>query len=281
MADESVSGQYGTISGVPTVMQWNIARTRPSNAFKHSGTSGGTNRRKGVGAWTGSWTAKGGLPAVMPGASAAFTGFAGPSSGVKGTNGVRFSGTVLVTDITIEWDWTTNAIVSHTVNFVGHLGLTRATGISLDDESTVAEVETILCPMEFSLPGVPSWAPILSMKTASLKISSDVKSYVNSDTVNETGRRGAGLIDWEASFVLERTDNTLAEGLQGVLRMYTSATLFYLLTWTRFREYSGITVNHESGDIISQTATFEMCSNDEVSGVVGSIIVPGGGIYWP
>lgn len=275
MADESISGQYGSITGVPTVMAWTIARTRPSNAFKHSGTGGGTNRRKGVGAWTGSWTAKGGLPAVMPGLSTAFVGFAGPSSGVKGTDGYRYSGTVFVTDVTIEWDYTTNSVISHTVNFVGHLGLTRASGITIDDASTVNEQTSSVCIMEHSA------VAISSIKTASLKISSDIKSYVNSDTGNETGRRGSGLIDWEAAFVIERTDATLVEGVQGVLKMYTSATLFYLLTYSRFREYSGITVNHETGEIISQTATFEMASNDETAGTVGSILVPGGATYWP
>ena len=275
MADDAISGQYGSITGVGTVMQWSIARTRPSNAFKHSGTGGGTNRRKGVGAWTGSWTAKGGLPAVMPGLSTAFVGFAGPSSGVKGTDGFRYSGTVFVTDVTIEWDWSTNAVLSHTCNFVGHLGLTRATGVTIDDVSTVAEQTSSACIMEHSA------VSISSMKTASLKISSEIKSYVNSDTGNETGRRGSGLIDWEAAFVIERTDVTLTEGVQGVLKMYTSASLFYLLTYSRFREYSGITVNHETGDIISQTATFEMASNDETAGTVGSIVVPGGATYWP
>lgn len=275
MADEAVSGQYAMVDGTAGLMQWNVARSRPSNAFKHSGTKGGTNRRKGVGSWQGGWTAQGGVPALLPGQSGTFIGYGGPSNHSMGGAGYRYSGFIFVTEVTINWDYTSNVPVSHTVAFVGHLGLARASGAALDDGIDGVEIESSICPMYFGA------AQILSMKTASLKITADVKSYVNSDTDNETGRRGGSNIDWEAQFVLERADNTLSEGARDILKMYTGAAVFWELKWGQFREYSGITANRETGDIISQTAVFEMASNSSSDGSIGYVKAPGVVDYWP
>lgn len=274
MADEAVSGQYAVINGIPSVMNWSVQRSRPSNATRHSGTRGGKYRNKGVGSWQGSWSAKGPVPAVMPGQSFSFLGYGGPSDGTAGANGYRYSGTAIVTDVTIAWDYASNKIVDYQLNFVGHLGLTRSSGVAIEDTSTEVQIEPILCPMKWND------VALTDMVSAQLKIMADVPSYVNSSTNNETGRRASSMIDWEAQFVIQRTDNTIAEGDLQILKMYTSATEFYSLKWGIAREYGGITANRETGEIISQTLTIEMASNN-AAGTVGEIIMPDLSTYWP
>jgi hypothetical protein len=281
MSNESLSGQFAAIDGVPAIVSWNIARTRPSNAFKHSGTNGGTNRRKGVGSWSGGWTAKGGVPAVLPGASASFIGYTAPTTGVEGTDGFRYSGTIFVNEVTIRWDWTTNAVIDHDVSFLGHLGLTKASGTAVTDAVQTVEVESSLCAILAGTVAAPT--AITDMKTAQLKITSDVKPFVNSSTANETGHRGGKLIDWEAQIVVENTDGTLfTEGTEfETLRMGVNAAQFWDLQQAFFREMSGVTANRETGDIIEQTLTFEMASNKAADGTLGAIVKPDTNNYWP
>lgn len=281
MANESLSGQFAAIDSVPAIMQWAVSRTRPSNAFKHSGTKGGTNRRKGVGAWSGTWSAAGGVPAVLPGASASFIGYTAPTTGVENTNGERYSGTIICTEVLIKWDYTTNAIVSHDVSFVGHLGLTRADGAAVLDAVQTVEVESSLCPMKIGTIASPT--DLTDIKTAQLKITSDVKSYINSSTGNETGNRASSLLDWEAQFVIETTDGDMyVEGAEAeTLQMFVNATEFWDLRQAFFREMSGVTANRETGDIIDQTLTWEMASNKAADGALGTIIKPDLTTFWP
>lgn len=274
MSDNAVSGQYAAINGVPSVVQWSVQRSRPSNGYRHSGTRGGRYRNKGVGSWQGSWTAKGGVPTVFPGQAFSFLGYGGPSNHTPGANGYRYSGNAVVTELTIMWDFTTNKVVEHSLSFVGDLGLTVSSGVAITDISEEYFPESIVCPMKWNN------VDLTDMVSAQLKITSDVPSYVNSSTNLETGRRASSMIDWEAQFVIQRNDRTISEGDLQILKMYINATEFYSLKWGLAREYSGITANRETGEIMSQTLTIEMASNDG-TGAIGEIILPDLSTLWP
>lgn len=281
MSNESVSGQFAAVAGVPALGMWSVTRSRPSNAMKHSGTRGGTNRRPGIGSWQGSLSAKGGLPAGLPGAPLSFVGYSGPANHTEGGAGVRHSGTVYVTDVTIKWDFATNAVVGYDLNFVGHLGLTRTEGVAITDSTSTVEVPSSLCALKHDVGVTGDYTALTDMTTASLKISSEVASFVNSSTGNETGRRASALVDWEFSATIQRSDTILAEGAEVALQLFTTADLFWELKFGQVREYAGITANRESGEIISQTLVIEMASNRATTGALGSILVPGGAQYWP
>lgn len=281
MSDESVSGQFAAVNGVPGLMNWSVARAKPSTAQKHSGTRGGTQRRRGVGSWTGSISGVGGLPPGLPGAPLAFVGYTGPSNNTEGGDGIRYSGTIYITDVTVKWDYTTNAVVGYDLNFVGHLGLTRSSGVAIVDSVSTVEIESSLCPLKYDTVLAGDYVNFTDVTTAQLKISSEVASFVNSSTGNETGRRSSSLVDWEFSATIERTDNTLAEGTELTLQLYTTTALFWELKYGLVREYAGISADRTSGAIMSQTLVIEMASNKQADGSLGFIKVPGGTQYWP
>jgi hypothetical protein len=281
MSNESVSGQFAAVDGVPGLMNWSVTRAKPSNAQKHSGTRGGTQRRRGVGSWTGAISGVGGLPPGLPGTPLAFLGYTGPGNNTEGGTGIRYSGTIYITDVTIKWDYTTNAIVGYDLNFVGHLGLTRSEGAAVVDSVSTIEVESSLCPLKYDAVLAGDYVPFSDVTTAQLKISSEVSSFVNSSTGNETGRRSSSLVDWEFSATIERTDNTLAEGTEITLQLHTTAALFWELKYGLVREYAGISADRTSGAIMSQTLVIEMSSNKQADGSLGFIKVPGGTQYWP
>jgi hypothetical protein len=278
MPDNSISGQLAAINGVSNVVDWSIQRSRPLNSFKTSATGGGTRRSPGVGSWQGSWRAKGALPSAMPGAAITFTGYAGPSDGVSG-NGFRYSGSAFVNQVVLNINFVTNEVVSHEVSFLGSLGLTVASGVAITDVTTPEEVAASQCGVTYN-----AGTALSDMTSVQLTITADVKQYVNSGTANETGRRGGKLIDWTCAIGVERTDRTLAEGLQLAdltIVVGPGVNDKYVLAFARVQEYSGFTANRETGDIIAQTLNLAMDSNKESDGTLGSIVIPGATTYWP
>jgi hypothetical protein len=192
-----------------------------------------------------------------------------------------YSGSVYVTDVTIKWDYATNAVIGYDLNFVGHLVLTRSEAAAIVDATANVEVESSLCALKFDTALAGDYTPLTDITSAQLKISSEVMSFVNSSTGNETGRRASSLIDWEFQATIQRADNSLAEGTEVALQLFTTSSLFWELKYGLVREYAGVTANRESGEIISQTLVIEMESNKAADGSIGSILVPGGAIYWP
>jgi hypothetical protein len=281
MSNEAVSGQFAAVDGVGALINWTVTRSRPSVTARHSGTRGGRARRKGVGSWQGTMSGIGGLPPSLPGKLANFIGYSGPANSIEGGAGHRYSGTIIITDVTIKWDFSTNAIIAWDLSFVGHLGLTRGDGAAVVDATSTIEWESSLLPIKFDVVLAGDYAAFTDMTTVQLKITSDVVSFVNSSTANETGRRTSTLVDWELSIGLQRSDAPLAEGTELAIQAFTTDELFWELKYGRVREYSGITANRETGEIMSQTLVIEMSSNLEADGAIGVIKAPGDVQYWP
>ena len=279
MGTESHSGEFAAVNGQAAVRKWNIARVLPLNEAKHSGTRGGTQRKKGVGSWTGGWTAEGGQPGVKPGEKFTFLGYSAPDNDTEGGTGTTYTGVAVVSSVTLTLDQTTNNIISHEVTFDGHLILTETAGGAaiIDAVASIAE-----CAVDTKIEYGATPDEIEDWTTATLTFTANVPSFVNSSTAGETGRRETSDIDWTLSIGVEVTDSPLAEGLQlEDLKVYINSIEFWHLNYARVGTYSGFVADRETKAIIAQTLNIAMDSHKESDGSLGSIIMPDTTQLWP
>lgn len=275
------SGKFAVVNGVSTVQNWTITDTEALVRFLASNTSGGDARRRGVRSWTGNFNAYGVTPAYFPGAIMAFKGYTAPDNDVSG-NGVCANGNAIIDSLVINWDWSTAAIIKHTINFSGHLGITWDVSTATDATDPDAP-EVCGAKVEISLDD-STFEELENVVSAALTITAANQSYVNSSTDCDTGRK-AGTLGFTLSLVLQ--DNAvydvLPKGADVAVRLYYNATDFWLLRFAKVKEYTGITCDNETGAIIQATVNLEMNGNSvdygegEISQVIDSVATT----YWP
>lgn len=272
------AGKFGVINGVTGVRQWSINETQATNKVVASHTAGGTARSQGIDSWTGSFNAFGALPIWLPGDLVSFTGYCGPSSGVYGSVGETRVGQILVNSVVITWNFQTGELISHVVNFEGHLALTTGTGTFLD--SATPEFPP-LCGVQVSTFVSPTRTPIENITQATFTITATNTAYVNSSTLCQTGRK-PGPVDWTLALVIQQPEKPLDIGSNHIFHLGVDPAVandVWELKWGMVKEYTNLTVNRETGEIMSQTMNVEM--NGYVDDTLGHILKPDGTTYWP
>lgn len=274
-----LSGKFGVVNGQTTVRNWNLSNSMTPATFVASNTKFGTGRRAGVRDWTGSYAQYQGEPSVLAGESFAFQGYQGPDDGVSGA-GHSYSGNAVVLSNTINWNMQGGALVDSVTNFGGDLALAGPTsGAEISDATFPAVEEVCATLIEHSTDGV-AWTPLDDWTVASLTLTSAVQAYVNSSTGCNTGRK-SGPLDWTASVTLQTDQEPLAIGSDHLFRFYTTATTFWLLHWGHVGDYSNITVNRESGEIISKVLNLGMNGYaDAANPTDGIVSAPSGAVWW-
>lgn len=275
------SGEWGVVNGQSTVRNWQVNDTSDAKKYVASNTKRGSDRRRGVKAWTGSFEQYSGVPVILPGQFFTFTGFTAPDTDVTGANGTQYTGTAIVDQIVVTWNWGSGDILLTQINFSGHLGLTPSVAAALTDASasqaeSVFDVAAPLCAVNGG--AMSAWPNIAQL---TLTITAANQAYVNSSTAGLTGRK-AGPIDWTLAAVEQETSRTLFN-IDDILdlELFTDATHFWRLKYGHVKEFSNIRVDPESGAIISRTANIEMAAYD-ANGNPGLITLPGAGSnYWP
>ena len=274
------AGLFGMVNGQSTVRNWSVSDAATSVAYGASNLRAGTHRKRGVNSWSGSFAGNGGLPAVMPGETFTFTGYTAPTTGVHGTAGITYSGTAIVDSVEITWNFSTNEIVQWKVNFSGHLALVKGTGTETDATTPVHPLTAATKVEYFNV----SWQELSNVVSVTLTISAANQDYVDSSTIVSgvawTGKK-EGRIDWNANIVLNTDDQPLAKGSDQQLRLYTDASLFWLLEWGHLRDYTNLNVDNDSGAILQQTMAFEKAGLDPTTSALGTITKPGGTVFWP
>lgn len=281
-----ISGRFGILNNLHHIGNWSITETARQAMYVASSTQFGAARKAGIRDWTGSYKGFGGEPAYMPGESFSFAGYVGPSDSVYGHDGTIYTGTAIVTDVAINWNWSSGEVLSHQVNFGGHLALTKSSGYYEDLE--VPDIDNV-CGTKIEYGddtdtwpggGGTEWENLVS---AVLNITNSVQTYNNSSTVDGgvcwTGRR-AGNYDWNLNVTVQDDDRTgldIDDVVQ--LRCYINATDYWELFWGKVQEFSGLQVDRESGAILQHTVPLLMTGYE--GGNVGQIILPSGGTFWP
>lgn len=278
------SGKFGVVDNESTVRNWSISDEQALQSYVASNTLFGTGRQPGVESWTGSFQKYGFLPGVMPGDSFSFLGYEAPDDDVSG-NGMRYSGTALVNQLQINWNWGAGEILNAQVDFAGHLALLAATGAEITDSVFPTVPPVTVTKIQYAPgPAFDTFADLECLSTAQLTLTCALQAYVNSCSIVAgklwTGQK-AGPIDWTFTVTQQDNQRPIAKGAAVALKLFVSATEFFLLEWGRLQNYSGITVDRQTGAIISQTLTFGMDGFDTVGSAVGQIVLPDTSVWWP
>lgn len=262
------SGKFAVVNGASAVRNWSINETNALARAINSATKGGSARRPGVRAWTGSYAQHRPQPAAMPGEIFTFQGFTAPDDDTSGA-GVTKTGSAIVDSLVITWNWQSGDIIQAVTNFSGHLALTTDSGTYSD--ATIPDFA--------SMCGVVIHAddyPIDNVQQATLTISAANQPYVNSSTDCWTGRK-AGPIDFNVALQIQDNEFPFATGDDVILNMFVDGTDYWRLKWAQVKEFTNLTVDRE-GAIITYTANLEM--NISKGGVFGEIVKPGGVTPW-
>lgn len=279
------SGKFGRVNGVNTMRLFTIAEQARQPKAVASNTLLGTARKRGVHSWNGTYQAYGAVPVVMPGNIFAFEGYGSPDNNVSGDNGLRYDGDAMCTRVAIQWDWNTGAIIGHTVTFNGHLELTKAAAADPGDAVPPNLPETTGTKILYGANNTTPATELLNIVRAELTISAANESYVNSSTYANgkawTGQK-SGPIDWSVSMTQQDTERVT--GIFDIddvvqLRMFVDASTYWELKYGIVRDFSGITVNRETGAIIGRTVNIDM--NGYYGSTNGHILKPDGSTWWP
>lgn len=283
------SGRFGTVDGASTIRNWSIVDTLTLADAVASNTKFGHARRRGIHDWTGSFSGFGHTPPVMPGQSISFIGYTAPDDDVSGV-GLRYSGDALVESIAITWNWSAGEIISWVANFGGDGVLTTtAAGAEVIDASTPTLPEVPGTKIEYldgeDDPQIDPFIEWTDLVQATLTLQYANPTYVNSSTIfsgEVWTRRKKGIFDWNLSVQEQNTDRArFAKGDNLYLRLYVPGGTFWDLAWGRVREFTGLTVDRESGAIMAQTVNLDMNGFLDSDGSAGFVTKPDTTDLWP
>lgn len=276
-----VSGKNGAVDGSTDVRDWSISSEADLQAYVSSATKGGTARVPGNVDWNGQYNSYGHTPVRMPGETFEFKGSIDGSVGANcPANGA------IVDQVEIRIDIEAAAIIDHTVAF-------SANGI-LSFGATVAADASVPSPppskgtkIQTAVPsGSPSYGDILDVRTVTITITSDNKSYVSSESAGQV-KRTAGNIDFSLSYSVYADDfsnaNVPAVNTVADIKVFVNATQFWHLQWCKYGEASDLGVGIESADNVaaSLNAVMEGFTDISATPTEGFIKNPAGTTFWP
>lgn len=284
------SGYLGLVNNQDSVKNWTVDDTKTADSTVTSATAGGTLRAGGIRSWSGGFEGSGGLPPVMPGESFLFEGYTTPTTGVEGTDGIIYTGTALVNQVTIVWNFATNTILAWTVAFNGQPGLTFPSGAPVLDVSIPNFAPT--CPTKIVVDATEVEIPFVT--TITLTISMALVQEANSGTKSGGDcwtMWSPGAIDWTLAVAQEDFDRlgvltgNADIGAVTPIKIFTDAVDSWQLKFGRQMDYTGLVVDRATNTVISRTQNWAMTSSDSII-AVGNIVVPGndpevqGEVYW-
>ncbi len=271
-----LSGRLAAINGVPSVGLWEIAEKAAQAEYVNSATDGGTGRLAGNLDWNGHYEADGAVPAVLPGAALSLLGSCDGALGV--------SGEALVDDVEINWDIEGGKHISHTVNFSANGALTRGAAVAADASLSNPETSIGTKAELGTVAAVPVFTELADVRKMKLKLSAKNTNYVSSSTAGQT-KRIRGPIDADISLDVYCEDLADLPAVNSIsaLRLYTSATLFFLVNWAIFGEATGIQADRRTGKLVGATLNAKLCGLATVGGTrtMGGIWLPGATLWWP
>lgn len=284
------SGKFGVVNSQSTVRNWSINDAQTLAKGVASNSAFGPFRRRGVEEWSGGFTMYGKQPTIMPGDSFTFQGYSAPDNDAYGA-GIEYSGTAIVKQLVINWNFTGGEMINMAIDFDGHLNLANqgVSGAVYLDSSTPVIPPIVLGSLSYSTDG-SSFTVWSDVSQATLTITNEVQEYVNSSTiVNDTNAiphlwkgRKSGNMDCTLSVVehnLNRTRFNKGDDLR--VKLFVDATTFWDIKWAQVKDFTGIQVDRETAKILQQTVNMEFNGVTTADSSLGYIKKPDTTTYWP
>ncbi len=291
-----ISGDFGSVAGISSVLDFSISENRETKTYKASNTAGATGRTKGIFGFSGTYSALGAIPQLMPRDKVVGQQFfLGPDDGVYNATsmlGTVYVGDIIINQVAINWNWETQDPITHTVSFSGEGALNRTYGAAFIPDTTAVNVNDV-CPTKVEIADdIPTaFYELEDLTTAVLTFTAANQEYANSNT-NCAKKTIPGGIDFTLGMSRQETKQQVNQqnptfeleiesGIDYQIRMYTDATEFWLLKWAIMKDHTNI-----RGDIqgspsapVGFDKSFEMQAFN--SGVIGQIVFPDTNIWWP
>ena len=268
------SGKFGVINGQTALRDWSINDVSSPKKTVHSASRGGPQRFPGIIDFTGAFNCYGAQPVIMPGETFTFTGYTAPTNNERGGAGPVRQGPAIVENVVINWNFEAADVLSHAVAFAANGEELEETSAAYTDTADPELNNAIGLAMTVDGEEVEN---IVSM---ALTISAENKTYVNSSTNGCTGRE-SGNIDATLAIVVQNTtpsDFVVDKGDSAELKLFVNDTEFWWLKWMILKDFTGLQVQPESGNIVQFTANFEL--NGITDDGRGKIVKPDGDVFW-
>lgn len=280
------SGILAAINGISTARSWQVTHRSDTKPFVASNTKGGPGRLDGNKDWSGSFTAYGHTPSLVPGESFTFLG------SIDGAKGV--SGTALVDSITLTVDVEGGSIIGYSVAFSGDDELTLDADAVVEDTAAPDAYSSVERAVMVCVPGEEEtepteWDAIANVRTATITLTAGNKNYVSSST-GGWNKRLPGNFDATLAIAIYEADMgaIIEPNTHYAVRVYVTAALYWEFRWMLFGEASNIDVNREDPGIVNYTANAAFSGweviNDEVYGdqwTEGEVLDPADDTVWP
>lgn len=283
------SGKFGIVQvGSPLaaatpMFNWTLIDDMAPEVYYASNTRGGAQRQAGVEDFQGSFNLYSGFPIVgalpiLPGTKLSVELFTAPDTGIYGNPGTIYFGNIIVDSVSIAWQWQPTASLVTTVNFSAISCLQTKTGV-IDDLSLLTPAKMCGLPLEYSIDDGQAWLPWDNVVNLSLNLTVGNQPIVNSSTACCTNRN-AGNVDWGIVATEQECSEQFPKGTEDLrVKLYDTATTFWDIKWGFVRGYTNLTVNRQTGQIITRDLNIDM---NAISGQeIGVITMPNTLIYWP
>lgn len=281
------SGGWAMVGGRKQLRQWTVSDTNNLSVSDNSATKGGKRRKSGVYSWQGSWEAEGIMPGNLLGKLVPFSGFAGPSNNVSGGTGLLVSGIIAVNQIVLTIDITSNQILRHTVNFLGHLKKTEAAASAAITDATE---DPYFCSgdvvLDYDDGTGNARVEFVDWKTITVTFTSNFQAEVNSGTKVDgdiwTAQTPTGDFDWTLAIAQAADSEPLAKSVQlPDLQLAFGGDNPWLLGFGKVDAYTGLTVSATDKSVKQRTANIMHDSHSDIDDTIGHVQDPEANVLWP
>jgi len=269
------------------VRTWGVTLAADLGEVICSATKQGRIRVPGNADWSGSFTAYGRMPPVMPRETFWFAGAL-----EDGTPAAGVSGNCIVDSVVISWDQEAGTPIGYTVNFGGIGELMQGGAIVVPDDAAVPDpLSSKGCLLKIgTMVAVPVYTEVAEVRTMSLTLSADNQQIFTAGGSGWPGRAAGNIeVAVEATVYANDADGWASfpqpNGVNAV-QMFIDGSDFWLLKWLRWGDLGGMDVDIEGSAMVGGALSgafrgFENDGSDGDNRVVGTVTDPDDAEWWP